>query len=803
MRDIKYDTVLRKCRENDAAEMYVANTIWPTDEGPVSGKAVAAALATKQPLITPEHKLPAELVEGGGTGSAAWGKIEGDIADQEDLKQALGGKLDTDAVGVTVAGLVDGKVPAEELPSLDFIPTAEKGVANGVAELDGEAKVNRDVLPLCNSTSVGAVRSGSGATQYGINIVDGYVRIVRATESNIDDKAGIYKPIVPTSLDYAVRSVLPNVTTIPAATAAYSLLDASATTNNHSFTYTHVPAEASVYTLPAVTNTAVSHLILLYVDFTNTQSISFEDSNNQTISPSFTPTISAGDVYCFKCEYSILKNAWQIIPCKQGATSDDYVMQSEVGVAGGVASLGSNGKVLTTELPVSPTYGTTILQGVLAINPAGTSEINGRSGGFRAITAGTLNQSVTAALTDAHKISLTDAQKASAQDTLGAYGTLHLDAAPTTSTVGAFGQRAIVDSTGKAYTCTAVTNTGTEAEPAYSYTWTDDINAKGGTFDGSVRIAGDLIIGTSTASVSGTGNDNGLYIGNHGQTPKSSIACGVYLYNYHSQSIAIGSGYVSKNIVLYLKGTGGGWLFEGDDTGNFLVSGSYQNVITTIPSGSSEYHLTEGNSQHVPNASPTYILPFTTRIVVESANYQRNYYDRVPSLDGSGYYAWAIPGTNDTRYTATATPAVGDNTYTNTALTSGAKTVKELDNRTHEITLEVLFAAYTRYTDGDSGSAYAWKYGSSILYTNTATPTAGTTVAYSDTALETSAGTIALYDSTSNAISMVGSYTFEDAAGNEITPKPLVGTIKPGCVVQFLCEWDSLTSQWVIYTVEG
>jgi hypothetical protein len=128
---------------------------------------------------------------------------------------------------------------------------------------------------------------------------------------------------------------------------------------------------------------------------------------------------------------------------------------------------------------------------------------------------------------------------------------------------------------------------------------------------------------------------------------------------------------------------------------------------------------------------------------------------------------------------------------------------------THEITLEVLFAAYAYSADDSSSQAgyYAWKHGTSILYTSTATPTAETTIAYTDTALQTSAGTIALYDSTANAIAMVGSVSFLAPDGEtEITPKPLVGTIKPGCVVQFLCEWDGLTSQWVIYpmvTVEG
>ena len=40
-----------------------------------------------------------------------------------------------------------GKVPSDQLPDMDYIPTSEKGVANGVAELDGSGKVPSDQLP--------------------------------------------------------------------------------------------------------------------------------------------------------------------------------------------------------------------------------------------------------------------------------------------------------------------------------------------------------------------------------------------------------------------------------------------------------------------------------------------------------------------------------------------------------------------------------------------------------------------------------------------------------------------------------
>lgn len=41
----------------------------------------------------------------------------------------------------------DGKVPADELPSMDYIPTDEKGASNGVATLGEDSKVPESQLP--------------------------------------------------------------------------------------------------------------------------------------------------------------------------------------------------------------------------------------------------------------------------------------------------------------------------------------------------------------------------------------------------------------------------------------------------------------------------------------------------------------------------------------------------------------------------------------------------------------------------------------------------------------------------------
>ena len=245
-----------------------------------------------------------------------------------------------------VAGLdANGKVKTGQLPSLDFIPNNEKGANNGVATLDAtgkvpssqlptipasplvlsaapttstvgsvgqlatwhdanaedqskadhiyhlvfistsenatlyhweecvlldsNGKVPSEQLPTATSSQQGAVKTN---TTYGTYMNFGYVAISSASNNDINDRDGnavrySYVPIVPKMLDYAVRSVLDNVTVIPAATTAYTLLDASATTNNHGKVYCHTPKAASVYTLPSVSDDGLLHEIVLSVKF--------------------------------------------------------------------------------------------------------------------------------------------------------------------------------------------------------------------------------------------------------------------------------------------------------------------------------------------------------------------------------------------------------------------------------------------------------------------------------------------------------------------------------------------------------
>jgi hypothetical protein len=350
------------------------------------------------------------------------------------------------------ADLVDGKVPLSQLPPIGF----EQQQADWDESDSSEPSYIRNK-----------------PTDFGSQ---------QATDAEIDARESTTHTITPNNLNYAVRSVLPNVTTIPAATTAYSLLDASATTNNHSWQYFHAPEAASTYVFPAVTDDTVAHRIKLIIDFTDVQTYSFEDSEGNSLTPLFTPTISAGDVYEFDCEYSAVKAKWLIWPHKQGSVSDDYVMQSQVGAANGVAGLDSGGKVPREELylgdntnpgilKVIPNCGIIVGNGQFGTNPAKYSEIDGRRSGDPSpglftindhfvIVPASINYAVAAALTDSNKISLTDAQKASAQDTLGIWSppVTVIPAATTQYTLGE-GLQSHVPEAASVYALPAVSDT--------------------------------------------------------------------------------------------------------------------------------------------------------------------------------------------------------------------------------------------------------------------------------------------------------------------------------------------------------
>jgi hypothetical protein len=67
---------------------------------------------------------------------------------------------------------------------------------------------------------------------------------------------------------------------------------------------------------------------------------------------------------------------------------------------------------------------------------------------------------------------------------------------------------------------------------------------------------------------------------------------------------------------------------------------------------------------------------------------------------------------------------VGDNTYTNTALTNGAQAITAIENRTHTITLNVLFSS------GVTTLAFKDSNNNTITPLDGATPEAGKEICY-------------------------------------------------------------------------
>ena len=218
----------------------------------------------------------------------------------------------------TVVPIEPGDIyPTKAEIAAEYIAKAEKGVANGVAPLDENGKVSAAELPVATTTTFGAIKVSTNSNNgtSGLYITSGgELYPCSPTETFIDSRSA--KRLINTNvLPYAVRSVQPNITVIPAAVSAYSLLDASATTNSHCYCYQHKPDTAPTYTLPDVSTTGIVHEIVLVVDFANTGSIAFQNSQGTTIAPLPSASdITQGKTFAFLCTYQALLSKWVIMP---------------------------------------------------------------------------------------------------------------------------------------------------------------------------------------------------------------------------------------------------------------------------------------------------------------------------------------------------------------------------------------------------------------------------------------------------------------------------------------------------------
>jgi hypothetical protein len=181
--------------------------------------------------------------------------------------------------------------------------------------------------------------------------------------------------------------------------------------------------------------------------------------------------------------------------------------------------------------------------------------------------------------------------------------------APTTSTVGVLGQLYVNTTTSKTYHCTAITNTGTESEPVWSYTWTDDINAKGGTLQGALKyITGTWQVGLQQYAIVCCASPNNITTGSiiSGYHPTGTqayqIVCGQYNTS-EAGAFIVGNGTTAQQTsnALVLK-----------NNGNLYIAGGHQQGITVIPAATTAYTLVEGVQSHTPEAASVYTLPAIT-----------------------------------------------------------------------------------------------------------------------------------------------------------------------------------------------
>lgn len=626
------------------------------------------------------------------------------LADAVDYARSIEEDLENvvlkDDIGVPngVAGLdSEGKVPTDQLPNMDYVPMDDVGAAGGVAPLDENRKVPAENLPdIATEDNVTITRNAQDKIQ-----------AVALRESNADAAKHIWVGTLQewTEQDKASSTDICYITDDDREPMYISVVDDA----------------LSMSSTNPVQNRVVTNALGYKADLVDGKVPSSE------------------------------------LPAM------DYIPNDEKGAANGVAQLDENGKVAQGQLP-TPTssrlgaiktysgWGISVLDGGAAVISKATAEdIAARNNVYNAIVPNNLNVAVTAALTDSNHITLTSEQQATARSVIGVPVTLQGTGAPTISTVGEVGQRYEDTSTQKLYTCTAVTVDETDPQnPVSTYTWTDDINAKGGTFTGKIGIATVSYLGISISDwisigTGNTGTGGDIITGQHNTSNSQySLLVGNQLKaNLGSRRIYCGFLNVSGNYSICVgNGTDTSHrsnAFEAYPNGDLYIAGGLQQGITDIPADTTAYNLSEGVFKHTPLSASTYSLPDVLPVIVSNDEY----YTRSASDDGSDYYGWGANqgnGNISKRYTASATPSVGDNTYTNTALTSGAKAITSIDSRTHTISLTLDFTT-------------------------------------------------------------VQTYAFQDASGNAITPL-FTPTIAAGDVYTFKCEWSSLLNKWLIMPVK-
>ena len=231
-----------------------------------------------------------------------------------------------------------------------FVAQSEKGIANGIATLDENGKVPESEMPDVGISPIIADTAPTNATvgelgQLYIHTSANAVYVCYAIANGfyswrLIPNGANYLPLTGGTLTgtvlhkganiemqnangnihcildavsgnaYIAGGFQQEVYTIPNATGEYTFFEG---------VFKHTPDTAPTYTLPTVSNATRTHEIIIYVDFSNATSIAFQDASGTTISPLKQITITAGQKYCFLCQY--IYSQWQIMAIEMGGNA--------------------------------------------------------------------------------------------------------------------------------------------------------------------------------------------------------------------------------------------------------------------------------------------------------------------------------------------------------------------------------------------------------------------------------------------------------------------------------------------------
>lgn len=136
--------------------------------------------------------------------------------------------IGNDKIGVAggVASLdSSGKIPSNQLPTMNYIPSSQKGAANGVAPLNANKKIDSSLLPLSSSTDSNseAVAATAKAVKSAYDLADSASKAAESANETISEiytdidenlgsnvRATLYAPIAGQVTTCTIDNINPN-----------------------------------------------------------------------------------------------------------------------------------------------------------------------------------------------------------------------------------------------------------------------------------------------------------------------------------------------------------------------------------------------------------------------------------------------------------------------------------------------------------------------------------------------------------------------------------------------------------------